>query len=76
MECNPFNISTGAYESFTFLEINYFLVVLFILILISIKYSGDRGQRASPSDNSAEGLAVHDPCRSVSIPRLQLCTGA
>lgn len=74
MECNPFNISTGEHESFTFLEIISFLVASFILILICIKYSEDEGLLLLP-DSSAELLAAHNPCQSISILGLQLYTG-
>lgn len=60
MECNPFNISTGEHESFTFLEIVSFLVALFILILIYIKGNEDKGLLLFP-DTSAELSAAHKP---------------
>lgn len=76
MECNPFNISTGEHESFTFLEIVSFLVALFILILIYIKGSEDKGLLLFP-DTSAELPAAHSPDKSIlGLQMHRICNSA
>lgn len=73
MECNPFNISTGEHESFTFLEIILSLFFLFILIFVCIQYSRDEGLLLLPG-SCAEVPATRGS--GIGILGLWLCTDA